>query len=277
MEIESLRNIVKRLWLLFTLPLIIVAVGTTGFMIIEKLSFVDSLYFTIVTISTVGYGDIHPTTIAGKLFGIVLIIFGIGSFLTIITRLTQLLMARGRERLRAQRLNMIIGVFFTEVGNELLNLFTRFDPQIDEIRSNFAVKDNWTSKDFSSLKTNLKRHEHLIDQKLMDLQTIRDFLKEKGDLLLRQLENPDLVEHESFTELLWSIVHLRDELLARKSLSELPQTDLAHLANDTKRAYNYIVRQWLDYMQHLKRSYPYLFSLAIRTNPFAVNPSAIVK
>jgi len=272
-----LRNIIKRLWLLFTLPLIIVAVGTTGFMIIEKLSFIDSLYFTIVTMSTVGYGDIHPTTTAGKLFGIVLIIFGIGTFLTIITSLTQLLMSRGRERLRTQRLAMIIGVFFTEVGNELLDIFTKFDPKLDEIRNNFFIKDNWTDKDFSSLKRNLRGNDHLIDSKLMDLQTMRDFLKVKGDLLLRQLENPDLVEHESFTELLWSIVHLRDELLARKSLNELPQTDLAHLANDTKRAYNYTIRQWLDYMQHLKRSYPYLFSLALRTNPFAVNPSPIVK
>jgi hypothetical protein len=172
---------------------------------------------------------------------------------------------------------MIIGVFFTEVGNELLNIFTKFDPQIDEIRNNFSIKDNWTDKDFSSLKRNLRRHEHLIDPKLMDLHTMRDFLEEKGDLLLRQLENPDLVERESITELLWSVVHLRDELLARKSLSELPQTDIAHLTNDTKRAYNYTVRQWLDHMQHLKRSYPYLFSLALRTNPFAVNPSAIVK
>ena len=111
----------------------------------------------------------------------------------------------------------------------------------------------------------------------MEMEALLDFLKEKGDLLLRQIENQDLLEHAFFTELLWATVHLRDELMSRKNLRKLPQNDLMHLANDAKRAYSYIVRQWLDYMQYLKRSYPYLFSLALRTNPFTENPSAIVE
>ena len=44
--------------------------------------------------------------------------------------------------------------------------------------------------------------------------------------------------------------------------------DLEHLAGDMKRAYQNLICQWIDYMQHLKISYPYLFSLALRTNPF---------
>ena len=104
-----------------------------------------------------------------------------------------------------------------------------------------------------------------------------NFLKEKGDLLLRQMENPDLIEHGSFTELLWATVHLRDELMSRKNLKGLPETDLAHLANDARRAYSNLVGQWLDYLQYLKGRYPYLFSLALRTNPFVENPSTIVQ
>ena len=114
----------KGIRLLLILPIAILAVGTLGFIILEKLSFIDALYFTIVTISTVGYGDISPTNIASKIFSIVLIIIGIGTFLTIITNITQILVQRGQNRLRTRRLNMIIGVFFAEVGNELLNMFT---------------------------------------------------------------------------------------------------------------------------------------------------------
>jgi hypothetical protein len=66
-------------------------------------------------------------------------------------------------------------------------------------------------------------------------------IERKSDLLLSQLENPDLIECGSLTELPWAIVHLRDELMSRKGLCELPQTDLAHLDNDTKRAYSYVV------------------------------------
>ena len=116
-----------------------------------------------------------------------------------------------------------------------------------------------------------------IDPQRMDLNRLHIFLSEKGDLLLRQIENPDLSEHGPFNELLWATVHLRDELMSRKSLKGLPETDLAHLANDAGRAYSLLVGQWLDYLQHLKKRYPYLFSLALRTNPFAENPSAIIE
>ena len=103
----------------------------------------------------------------------------------------------------------------------------------------------------------------------MNLENIRGFLTDKGDLLIRQIENHDIMEHESFTDLLWAVVHLRDELLSRRSLHNLPKTDLNHLANDIKRAYTLLARQWLDHLKHLKSQYPYLFSLALRTNPFS--------
>ncbi|MFC1931842.1 potassium channel family protein [Chloroflexota bacterium] len=263
--------------LLVSLPVIVLVIGTTGFMILERLPFVDALYFTIVTISTVGYGDLHPTTMASKLFSMVIIIIGIGIFLTIVTNVTQMLIQRGQDRLRRQRLNMLIGVFFTEVGNQLLHLFVQYDPNISGIRKNFLVNENWSENDFTHLKKQLKHHDYAISPELMDLEKLRDFLREKGDLLVRQIENQDLIEHESFTELLWAVVHLRDELMARESLVKLPETDVAHLANDAKRAYIFLVRQWGDYLQYLKNQYPYLFSLALRTNPFIENSSAVVE
>ena len=267
----------RNLRLLLLLPVVVLFIGTTGFMILEKLSFLDALYFTIVTISTVGYGDIHPTNVASKAFGIVLIIIGIGTFFTIITNVTQLLVQRGQDRLRKQRLNMLVGVFFTEAGNELLRLFAQYDPGIDGIRKNFLFNENWSENDYAHLRKQLRHHEYAIDSKLMDLEKLRSFLGEKGDLLVRQIENPDLMEKESYTDLLWAVVHLRDELMSRNSLSDLPESDLAHLANDAARAYGVLVGQWTHYLQHLKRSYPYLFSLVLRTNPFSESPSAIVK
>jgi hypothetical protein len=267
----------KRLRILLLLPIAILLVGTIGFMVIEKLPFVDALYFTIVTISTVGYGDIHPTTMAGKLFGIILIIIGIGTFLTIVTSLTQSLVARGQDRLRKQRLNMLIGLFFTEVGNQLLKIFVQYDPNLASFRSDFLINNNWSATDFGRLKKKVQHHEYTIDRKLIDLESLSSFLKEKDDIFIRQIENPDLTEHESFAELLWAAVHLRDELVIRSSLINLPDPDLNHLANDAKRAYNLLVRQWLDYLQYLKRRYPYLFSLALRTNPFGENSSPIIE
>ena len=99
---------------------------------------------------------------------------------------------------------------------------------------------------------------------------------EKREIMLRMLENPTLLEHETFTELLRAVFHLSEELEAREDFSGLPASDLAHLTNDVKRAYAMLASEWLDYAKYLKDSYPYLFSLAMRLNPFDLQSSPLV-
>ena len=264
-------------YILLLLPVLVILTGSIGFMVLESLSFIDAVYFTIVTISTVGYGDVHPTTTGSKIFGILIIVFGIGTFLTIVSNVTQMLIQRGRERLRKQRLNMIIGVFFTEVGNNLVKLLVGFDRNIDSIRDECTLQADMGEPAFQVLKNKLTKHDAGITSESIDFDTLSSYLREKSDLLLRQLENPDLIEHESFTELLWATVHLRDELMYRNDFKQLPESDTLHLTNDVKRVYSVVTRQWLDYLLHLKVQYPYLFSLALRTNPYVENPTVIVE
>lgn len=83
---ESIRF---RLRLYLALLVVVVALGITGFMRVEGLSFVDALYFNLVTIATVGYGDIHPVSQAGKIFAIGLIITGVGVFLGVVANATE--------------------------------------------------------------------------------------------------------------------------------------------------------------------------------------------
>jgi hypothetical protein len=85
------------------------------------------------------------------------------------------------------------------------------------------------------------------------------------------------LEHESFTELLWAVFHLAEELSHRSMIKDLPDTDYVHLNGDIKRVYQLLVREWLSHMEHLKQVYPYLFSLAVRTNPFDPEASAEVE
>lgn len=95
----------------------------------------------------------------------------------------------------------------------------------------------------------------------------------KRDRLMRMLENPNLSEHASFTDLLWAVTHLTEELSYRENdLLRLPESDYRNLAGDLKRAYFQLTGQWLQYTLHLKENYPYLFSLAARINP--MNPAA---
>jgi voltage-gated potassium channel len=263
---------IKNLRILLLLPLAVMVIGTLGFKFLDNLSFFDAFYFTITTISTVGYGDIYPTSTASKTFSIILIIIGLGLFLTIVTSITQILIQGGQNRIRTRNVKTIIGVFFTEVGGDLLQLFTQFDPGINKIRKECLIMQSCSETDFISLKKRLDNYDYVIDPSLMDLEKLGEILRKNGDLLLRQIENPSLVEHESFTETLWAVIHLRDELISIKSFLDLSKSDRVHLANDVKRAYGSVAKCWVDHMRYLKESYPYLFSLAIRTNPFIVNP-----
>lgn len=69
--------------LLFT-TLIVLLTGTMAYHYIEGWSYIDSLYFSVVTLTTIGFGDFAPQTDAGKLFTIFYIIMGIGVILTFI-------------------------------------------------------------------------------------------------------------------------------------------------------------------------------------------------
>jgi len=181
------------------------------------------------------------------------------------------------KRLRLEKMNMVIGTFFSEVGTRLIAHFSDFDPKLENIRTNLIVRKEWSDQEFAAVIKKLKDYNYEVTIQAMNLEDLRIFLMGKRDFLVRLLENPVLLEHESFTELLRAVFHLTEELAAREDLQALPDTDRQHLAGDVKRAYNLLVHEWLNYMQHLKDNYPYLFSLAMRTNPFDQNASVIVK
>jgi hypothetical protein len=181
------------------------------------------------------------------------------------------------KRLRLEKLNMVIGTFFSEVGTRLIAHFSDFDPKLENIRTNLIVRKEWSDQEFVAVIKRLKDYDYEVTIHVMNLVDLRIFLMAKRDFLVRLLENPILLEHESFTELLRAVFHLTEELAAREDLQALPDTDRQHLAGDVKRVYNLLVHEWLNYMQHLKDNYPYLFSLAMRINPFDQNASVIVK
>ncbi|AKB28414.1 hypothetical protein MSSIT_1695 [Methanosarcina siciliae T4/M] len=123
----------------------------------------------------------------------------------------------------------------------------------------------------------LKKYDYAVKADSLDLLKLRDFLEQRNDSLLRLLENPVMLEHESFSDLLMAVFHLKEELISREELHGLPISDLEHLEGDIKRVYILLVYEWVAYMEYLKTNYPYLFSLSMRTNPFDREASAVVK
>ena len=255
----------------------VVVLGMIGLMVIEGYSLLDAFYFIIVTISTVGYGDILPLTPLGKVLVIVIILAGVGCFLGVVANAIEYMIEMRERTHRIEKLNMIIGVFYSEVGTKLLKKFSPKDPGIHEIRSALAVSNNWSDDDFQKAQVALKEHSYHLDSQAISLEELHTFLSLHKGFLVALLENPQLFEHDRFTNMLHAVFHLSEELVARERLIDLPQADYDHLSGDLTRVYSQLVIEWLIYMQYLKKKYPYLFSLAMRTNPFDENASAIVR
>lgn len=192
----------------------------------------------------------------------------------IVTIILENILSRREKRSLQMKLNMVIGVFFSEAGTGLIKYFCTFDSRIDEMREKLLVNAGWKEKDFASVKKSLRKYEAGISSRKGRLSELRGFLMQKRGFLLALLENPNLLEHEKFTDLLWAVFHLAEELSFRAQVDSLSQNDYEHLSLDIKRAYMLLIQEWLEYMGHLKKSYPYLFSLAMRLNPFAVDASA---
>jgi vacuolar-type H+-ATPase subunit I/STV1 len=195
----------------------------------------------------------------------------------IVTVIIHRLLSRHEKRSILNKLNMVVGAFFSEAGTDLLKIFSRIDPNIDTLRQRFMVTSGWAKKDFSQAGKLVKDYKYTIEIKKVTLLELKEFLVKRREFMLALLENPNLLEHEKFTNLLWAVFHLTEELANRERLDNLPSSDYEHLAKDITRVYSLLAGEWLKYMEHLNSDYPYLFSLAMRTNPFDLTASVIVK
>jgi voltage-gated potassium channel len=68
----------KKLRLALILLAIIPLAGTCGYMLVEGWSAFDALYMTMITVTTIGYGETHPLSMGGRMFTILFILFGVG-------------------------------------------------------------------------------------------------------------------------------------------------------------------------------------------------------
>lgn len=117
--------------------LFVILVGVIGYRVIEGWSFLDSLFMTVITLTTVGYSEVHPLSPAGRIFSIILILGGVGSTLYILSTLvpymletigTEFGIQLGRRRMEAniEKLdNHFILCGYGRVGQEIAGVFKR--------------------------------------------------------------------------------------------------------------------------------------------------------
>lgn len=234
----------------------------------------------LITLTFVFYGvrwiifpgpDLHNEMVRYLIDDVAFLFFQV---LLVTMFIDQAMQARAREEL-SRKLNMVIGAFFAETGRDLLGKIASADTRLAEVRDDLVAKTSWGTVEFARAREAFKAHDAQVSLATYDLVGLRDMLQVQRSHLLSLLTNQALLEHESFTDLLWAITHLAEELASRTDLEDLPDSDRMHLEGDTKRAYVLLGAQWIDYLHHLKTGYPYLFSLAVRTNP--LDPEALVE
>jgi len=214
-----------------------------------------------------------------------LFIFLVGDFafvfveVLLVTMIIHELLNYREKKAVEEKMNMIIGAFFSEVGSPLLRLFAGFDRGSEELKNRLAGCGRWPDEAFEEAARACRLYAQgiAIDCEQGDLIVLRNFLLEKRTFMLSLLQNPKLIAHEKFTDLLWAIFHLTEELALRNDLSGLGEADARHIATDIERAYKALTEMWIGHMFRLKADYPYLFSLAVRMNPFDPDASPNVK
>jgi voltage-gated potassium channel len=96
---------IRLLYAAFAGLLVLVAYGTAGYMLIEHWSVLDALFMTVISITTVGYEEVHHLDPAGQIFTITVILFGVLGFLYTFAAIVDLLSSsRWRDYRRAKRL-----------------------------------------------------------------------------------------------------------------------------------------------------------------------------
>lgn len=95
----------NKLYSTLLLAILLLSIGVVGYLNIGEYTFIEALYMTVITISTVGFGEVHPSTDSEKLFTIFLIFTSIGIFAYIVSVITEYV-AHGRflEELKFNRM-----------------------------------------------------------------------------------------------------------------------------------------------------------------------------
>jgi len=194
----------------------------------------------------------------------------------IVTIFLDRLLKRHEKKILTKKIFVGIGIFFSETGNNLLKLLFDITVNREILTPIFSIKPVWDEADFRTAGQKAAQLSIELKHETDVLVEMKNFLNTNRRFILGMMENANLAEHDRFTDMLLALSHLSDELRMRDDLASLPASDFKHISKDISRVYNSILVLWLSYLFHIKSEYPFLYSLAIRSNPFDSSATVII-
>ena len=158
----------------------------------------------------------------------------------------------------------------------LLSLLSKADPCIDTLRPSLVVRDHWNDREFTAVKSTVGNYACGVKEARSILTHCGRSCLQNEEFMMRLVENPMIFEHESFTDLILAISHMTEELKSGTACLPPGRDIRPTSAADCRRVYSLLVPEWVRYMEYLQGHYPYLFSLAMRKNPFDTSASVVI-
>ena len=192
----------------------------------------------------------------------------------VVTLVINRFLSLSEKRKKVKKVNVIISTFFSETGTTLLAEIGKFNRENAALCEVLKIQELKREKPTLIGKRTQKTYPYDFyadPAKLSDLAIVMEDYKAH---LLNMLENSSLLEHDSFTDMLWAVFHVADELKIRGPFNVLETNDIDHLSNDLRRAYEALVTEWIQYILYLKAEYPFLYVAALLKNPMQVREEA---
>lgn len=169
---------------------------------------------------------------------------------------------------KEDEVNMIIGMFYNQVGTEILDILVKSDDCVEEIRECALIKKDWGDKEYQKLYDSFNKYEYCVNIDKIDLENLKNILINNNSFFIDLVLNPMMQTKELFTETLIGVIHVKDELNDRFIGEKLDEYEKEHIKVDLNMAYKLLARRWVDYMFHLQKIYPQMFCKALIVSPF---------
>lgn len=169
----------------------------------------------------------------------------------------------------AKRMNLVIGSFYHEIGNDLIKHISKGDLSVIDSLCYNKIKDGCKEDKAYSLFDNIENYECNIDISKIDLKAIYQILERRDTFVLGLVTNSSIDIYDGFIEMLMSLIHLRDELQLRYMDKHDNSKDEYHIESDLCMCYLRLLDEWIKYMKELKEFYPKLYLKISKKSPFS--------
>jgi voltage-gated potassium channel len=243
-----------------------VVASTVAFMLTENLTPLQAFYFAVVTMATVGYGDISPKTGTGMILCVLIILAGVGTFSAGVGLITNAIFSRRDREAAKAKIELLSEVFMSTIAVGMLERFTAANPHAERLNAKFAALESWSEEEFEQASNELEAADFVIDPKAVDFSEWSSFLDSQSQVFLLLFSNPAISEGISLTKVLRRTYHLAlaMRLAGRGSSTE----EIARLRTDLEPIYRDLTLLWLHYVGRMMTQYRSAGQRLAATNPF---------